>query len=44
MPAFGLGLREVFIANAASMVWVGVAIMLVFWLRSRSVARMERPG
>lgn len=44
MPAFGLGLREVFIANAASMVWVGVAIMLVFWARSRSVARLKRPG
>jgi Na+-driven multidrug efflux pump len=38
MPAFGLGLREVFIANAASMVWVGVTITLVFWVRSRKVA------
>jgi putative MATE family efflux protein len=38
VPAFGLGLREIFIANAASMVWVGAAIMLVFWVKSRRVA------
>jgi putative MATE family efflux protein len=38
MPTLGLGLREVFIANAASMVWVGVAITVVFWVRSRKVA------
>jgi putative MATE family efflux protein len=36
-PAFGLGLRDVFIANAASIAWSGLAIMLVFWLRSRRV-------
>jgi Na+-driven multidrug efflux pump len=36
-PAFDLGLREVFIANAASIVWSGLAITLVFWLRSRRV-------
>ena len=36
-PAFGLGLREVFIANAASIVWSGLAITLVFWLRVRRV-------
>jgi putative MATE family efflux protein len=34
-PAFDLGLRDVFIANAASMAWAGLAIMLVFWLRTR---------
>jgi hypothetical protein len=34
-PAFDWGLREVFIANAASIAWSGLAIMLVFWLRSR---------
>jgi putative MATE family efflux protein len=38
MPMFGFGLREVFIANAVSMAWVGCAIMLVFWVRSRRVA------
>jgi putative MATE family efflux protein len=38
MPMFGFGLREVFIANAASMVWVGAAIMVVFWMRSKRVA------
>jgi Na+-driven multidrug efflux pump len=36
-PALGLGLQEVFIANAASIAWAGLAIMLVFWLRSRRV-------
>jgi Na+-driven multidrug efflux pump len=44
-PAFDLGLRDVFIANAVSIAWSGLAIMLVFWLRSRRVrvvARMER--
>lgn len=36
-PAFDLGLRDVFMANAASMAWAGLAIMLVFWLRSRKI-------
>ena len=39
-PALGLGLRDVYIANAASIAWAGLAIMLVFWLRSRRVLGM----
>lgn len=37
VPAFGLGLRDVFIVNAASIAWAGLAIMAVFRLRSRSL-------
>jgi Na+-driven multidrug efflux pump len=39
MPMFGLGLRGLFIATAATIAWVGIAIMLVFWRRSRELTR-----
>jgi putative MATE family efflux protein len=39
MPMFGLGLKELFIANAATIAWVGIAIMLVFWRRSRKLTK-----
>jgi putative MATE family efflux protein len=39
MPMFGLGLRGLFISTAATIAWVGVAIMLVFWRRSRELTR-----
>jgi putative MATE family efflux protein len=35
VPMFGLGLRDVFLVNAASIAWAGLAIIGVFWLRSR---------
>ena len=39
MPMFGLGLRGLFISTAATIAWVGIAIMLVFWRRSRELTR-----
>jgi Na+-driven multidrug efflux pump len=43
MPMIGLGLKGLFVANAATIAWVGVAIMLVFWRRSRELTlRSER--
>jgi putative MATE family efflux protein len=35
MPMFGLGLRGLFIANAATITWVGGAIAFIFWWLSR---------
>jgi putative MATE family efflux protein len=37
MPLFDLGLRGVFVANAASIAWAGLAIVGVFWMRFRSL-------
>ena len=43
MPMIGLGPKGLFVANAATIAWVGVAIMLVFWRRSRELTlRSER--
>ena len=44
MPIFGLGLTGLFVANAGTIAWVGMAIIFVFWRGSRKLTRRSGRG